>query len=125
MKRICLITSIICLSVFTAYGSGDLSKEGESFAGGLFAEKETKSEESSSIWGASEESSSEGSSFLDELISDDDNKLYAPPPGEPGNPQKIAPMGGSDVLTLLLMSVMFGIFVYRKRLNPIFSKRNE
>ena len=46
--------------------------------------------------------------------SDDDFELYAPPPGEDGNPQKIAPLGNFDIIIFLLLSCMACIWYGRR-----------
>jgi hypothetical protein len=46
-------------------------------------------------------------SFAGLLEKNDNDKLYAPPPGETGNPQKIvAPLGTGDVALFLLLSAV-------------------
>lgn len=61
-------------------------------------------------------------------ISSDDWGLYAPPPGEDGNPQKITPLGSSDVTVFLILSFLSAVYFYRKKLikpaNKLFALRN-
>ncbi|MCL1941963.1 MAG: hypothetical protein FWF54_00190, partial [Candidatus Azobacteroides sp.] len=52
------------------------------------------------------------------ISSDGDTKLYAPPPGETGNPQKIVtPLGNADVAVFLLLSFCAAGYYYVKRHN--------
>ena len=113
MRQICLTAVLFCLSILSASGSVEFAEEGKGFAGRLFTEKKTKSEEKS-FWERSEDSPKE-SAFFAELISNDDDKLYAPPPGEPGNPQKIAPLGNIDIIALLLLSCFYSGYFYRRK----------
>lgn len=82
----------------------------------VWFEKKVRSEERS-FWERSEADISEKKSisFFEGLISEEDDefKLYAPPPGEDGNPQKIAPLGSSGTILFLLLCCFW--FVYRKR----------
>lgn len=49
-------------------------------------------------------------------FSEDDWHLYAPPPGEDGNPQKIAPLGNYDIAALLLLSVLSLLYFRSKKM---------
>lgn len=70
----------------------------------LFRETpETKEMKSSVFWEKSGNEVIIGGSD----ISDDENKLYAPPPGkDTGNPQKIVPLGDTDMITFILLSII-------------------
>ncbi len=90
---------------------------------GIFEPEENKEEEILSLE-TEKESKIDKESFWEKItnsdsktsiISDDDKKLYAPPPGEPGNPQKIvAPLGSGEIMFFLLLSVLT-IGFYRKK----------
>jgi hypothetical protein len=103
-----LIISFVFFIAFLAstieiYASTNIFSESES----LGSATEEKKTDEFSLWEESERSFSEGgSSFFDKS---DDWKLYAPPPGEEGNPQKIAPLGGSDLYFLLSAGLVFGL----------------
>ncbi len=91
---------------------------------GIFESEENKEEEILTLQ-TEKESKIDKDSFWEKItnadsktsiLSDDDKKLYAPPPGDPGNPQKIvAPLGSGEVIFFLLLSVLaIGKYLRRK-----------
>ncbi len=115
MKRIyvLLCTLLISMGAVNMNATCDIfepeeNKEEEVLS--LLSEKESKIDKES-FWEEITNSESKTS-----IISDDDKKLYAPPPGEPGNPQKIvAPLGSGEIAVFLLLSFFSAIFYCRKR----------
>ncbi|MCL1943058.1 MAG: hypothetical protein FWF54_05865 [Candidatus Azobacteroides sp.] len=96
----------------------DETKPGEPQKQELFTEKKTKFDDAALWETGSKKTMSENISY------DDDSKLYAPPPGEDGNPQKIVvPLGNSDVAALLLMSLFMAAYYSKKRHNKLTSKQ--
>ncbi len=93
---------------------------------GIFEPEENKEEEILTLQ-TEKESKIDKESFWEKIISsddkssilDDEKKLYAPPPGEPGNPQKIvAPLGSGEIVVFLLLSILT-IGFYRKNKQKI------
>ena len=119
MRQLYLLASIICMSFFTAYGSGDFREGTDRFSDDLFTGKKTESEKKL-FWERSEEVG-DRSLFADQSFSGDDGMLYGPPPGESGNPQKVASLG-DDLASLLVLSFFsIGYFFVRKRSGVILS----
>jgi hypothetical protein len=117
MKRIGLLIGIIllfspegrCFSSFSDKTSDDDEK-----ASVTLSEKKSIFDESA-VWEKSDKLS-ESKQSSENMFSDDDNKLYAPPPGENGNPQKIVvPLGSADVTVFLLMSFIMAGYYCTKR----------
>lgn len=77
----------------------------------FFSEKRSHTDKRN-FWGEEDNSIYEDNIF-ESIADSDDPVLYAPPTGETGNPQKIAPLGAADVLILMIIS--FGWIVYRFR----------
>ncbi len=111
MKRIYVVLCTLLLSMGAANATC-----------GIFEPEENKEEEVLSLQ-TEKESKIDKESFWEKVtgsedkssILDDEKKLYAPPPGETGNPQKIvAPLGSGDVIVFLLLSAL-SIFFYKKR----------
>ncbi len=120
MKELTLIFCVVFCSICSGYAASDIfsnEKLEDKEDLQLLSEKKTKLDEDN-LWETT-------STFLDEkqdtesLFKDDDRKLFAPPPGEEGNPQKIAPslpLGNNDIVVLLLLSVFsISYYSYKKR----------
>ncbi len=111
MKRIYVILCTLLLSMGAINATCGIfepedNKEEEILT--LQTEKESKIDKES-FWEKITNADSKAS-----IISDDDKKLYAPPPGEDGNPQKIvAPLGSGELAFFLVLSVLTVGF-YRK-----------
>ncbi|MCL1942972.1 MAG: hypothetical protein FWF54_05425 [Candidatus Azobacteroides sp.] len=112
-RRIYILIIVILSLTGRAEASSALTNDGlREGKKELFTEKKTKSDEAV-IWEKNGQSFDSGQIFSN----DDDTKLYAPPPGENGNPQKIvAPLGNSDVAMLLLMSLFMAGYYCKKHL---------
>ena len=123
MRQLYLLASIICMSFFTAYGSGDFREGTDRFSDDLFTGKKTESEKKL-FWERSEEVG-DRSLFADQSFSGDDGMLYGPPPGESGNPQKVTQKVaslGDDLVPLLVLSFFsVGYFFVQKRSGVILS----
>ena len=79
-------------------------------------QEETQVEKSSklatsSLW---EKATTPKSDQFEDVESDDDTKLLAPPPGENGNAQKM-PLNGMDTAILLLLSGAYMLYRWRTR----------
>ena len=100
-------------SVFATYSANSKlgSKQEE-----VMSEKGSKLEESR-IWGKTTTSESNSNMFED-VMTDEDTKLQAPPPGETGNPQKI-PLNGMDAAFLLLLSGFYLGYIRKKNMRTI------
>jgi hypothetical protein len=102
-----LVVSVVFFaSTVEIYASSNILSESEPASSGFTTEGKTKTDESSFWEESTSPLSEEGSSIFEKS---DDRKLYAPPPGEEGNPQKIAPLGGSDMFFLLSIGLFFGL----------------
>jgi hypothetical protein len=85
-------------------------KNREESSSSLFTEKESKLD-TDRFW-----EKVSGSATYKNAVSDDDTKLYAPPPGETGNPQKILSLGNADVTAFLLLSFFTaGCYLVKRR----------
>jgi hypothetical protein len=121
MKKIILAVCLIFFSLNNGYSLPNFltgSKSEIDKQETELSETSTRSDEGS-IWSNSD-TSEEG--LFGGAKSDDDMKLYAPPPGEEGNPQKIAPMGSSDAVLLLLLGGFW--FYWRRSKKEYFRKAN-
>lgn len=93
--------------VFTTFDSEVKDNKARSVL--LLSEKENKIDEES-FWEKLTDTS-DGKN----IIGDEDDKiLYAPPPGEDGNPQKITPLNNCDVIVFLLLSCMAYVWYGRR-----------
>lgn len=115
MKRIYLLVCIVLFGVVyidagTVIWDEACSDTEQSEKKTTFDEK--KISKKSVFWDADDKFEDIGSDFL----ASDDDRLYAPPPGDSGNPQKILSFGNSDVAVFLLLSFFsVGYFFRQKR----------
>ena len=114
MKQIYLILCILFLSFGLGFAFTEAAQKGLKTEG--ISEKKSKLDEGS-FWEDTDKVPTEKQGFNDLISSDDTPMLNAPPPGEDGNPQKIVtPLGDSDWLVMILLSVFsMGIYFVKKR----------
>ena len=127
MKRIYIILCIVLFfggrshaaeAFFTAF-----EPEKKDSQTSLFSEKATTIDKATPM----DEDLFKGKDFFDDdkkiITNENDRKLYAPPPGEDGTPQKIiAPLGNGEMLFFLMLSVLlvgYYFFFGRKELRTI------
>lgn len=111
--RVRILTMLLLLSAVSGAGAFSLPSDkirATEEKRELYQDKKTVSEESF-LW-EKQKSATE----KDPVVSDDDTKLSAPPPGEDGNPQKIVPvpLDGPEVPVFLLLSAFLAGY-YRKK----------
>ena len=112
MKKVILLTLIVLYAfgneVVLANYPANL-KSGEK-------QEETQVDKSSKLTTSSlwEKATPSKTDQFEDVESDDDTKLYAPPPGETGNPQKM-PLNGMDAAILLLLSGSYLLYRWRMK----------
>jgi len=116
MKQICVI---LCTVLFSLGITGDVfgfAFERQGFDKNNFVTEKEDIIKEDSFWEKSSDDvsiSPNGKNVTTE--SDDERRLYGPPPGEEGNPQKIVvPLGNDELPFFLLLSVLaIGFYCFR------------